>query len=50
MGAKLLFPNRRIQHAGIVLLMGNPGHAYYDHPPEEIGYYFRRRFRGITWL
>ena len=25
-GAKLLFPNRRIQHAGIVLLMGNPGH------------------------
>ena len=38
-GAKLLFPNRRIQHAGIVLLNGNPGHAYYDHPPEEMGYY-----------
>lgn len=38
-GAKLLFPNRRIQHAGIVLLAGNPGHAYYNHPPEEIGYF-----------
>jgi GT2 family glycosyltransferase len=38
-GAKLLFPNRRIQHAGIVLLNGNPGHAYYDHPPDEIGYF-----------
>ncbi len=38
-GAKLLFPNRRIQHAGIVLLSGSPGHPYYNHPPEEIGYY-----------
>jgi GT2 family glycosyltransferase len=38
-GAKLLFPSGRIQHAGIVLLNGNPGHAYYNHPPDEIGYY-----------
>jgi O-antigen biosynthesis protein len=38
-GAKLLFPNRRIQHAGVVLLNGSPGHPYYNHPPEEIGYY-----------
>ena len=51
-GAKLLFPNRRIQHAGIVLLMGNPGHAYYDHPPEEIGYYLSaavpRNYLAVT--
>lgn len=51
-GAKLLFPNRRIQHAGIVLLMANPGHAYYDHPPEEIGYYLSaavpRNYLAVT--
>lgn len=38
-GAKLLFPNQRIQHAGVLLLNGTPGHCYYDHPPDEIGYY-----------
>jgi len=38
-GAKLLFPNGRIQHAGVALLNGRPGHAYYDHPPEEVGYF-----------
>jgi glycosyltransferase involved in cell wall biosynthesis len=27
-GAKLLFPDNRIQHAGVVLLNGAPGHAY----------------------
>ena len=38
-GAKLLFPNNRIQHAGVVLLNGAPGHPYYNHPSEDIGYF-----------
>lgn len=29
-GAKLLLPNQRIQHAGVVLLEGGPGHAFYN--------------------
>lgn len=51
-GAKLLFPNQRIQHAGIVLLNGDPGHAYYNHPPDEIGYYLSvlvaRNYLAVT--
>jgi GT2 family glycosyltransferase len=38
-GAKLLFPNNRIQHAGVVLLNGAPGHPYYNHPAEDSGYF-----------
>jgi GT2 family glycosyltransferase len=38
-GAKLLFPSNRIQHAGVVLLNGLPGHPYYNHPAEDAGYY-----------
>ncbi|HYP12380.1 MAG TPA: glycosyltransferase family 2 protein, partial [Bryobacteraceae bacterium] len=38
-GAKLLFPNNRIQHAGVLLLNGTPGHPYYNHPSDEIGYF-----------
>ena len=38
-GAKLLFPNGRIQHAGVVLLNGAPGHPYYDHPGHDPGYF-----------
>jgi GT2 family glycosyltransferase len=38
-GAKLLFPDNRIQHAGVVLLNGAPGHAYYNHPSDEVGYF-----------
>jgi GT2 family glycosyltransferase len=38
-GAKLLFPNNRIQHAGVVLLNGAPGHPYYNHPSEDLGYF-----------
>jgi GT2 family glycosyltransferase len=38
-GAKLLFPNRRIQHAGVVLGMGGiSGHIYRRRPGREIGY------------
>jgi O-antigen biosynthesis protein len=38
-GAKLLFPNRTIQHAGVVLGMGGlAGHVYWKCPADEQGY------------
>jgi GT2 family glycosyltransferase len=38
-GAKLLFGDNRIQHAGVVLYRGNPGHPYYGYPAEHSGYH-----------
>jgi glycosyltransferase involved in cell wall biosynthesis len=37
-GPKLLFPDGRIQHAGVVILGGCPGHAYYEWPRDAEGY------------
>lgn len=37
-GAKLLFPNRQIQHAGVVMLGGLPGHCYYQWSQDADGY------------
>lgn len=37
-GPKLLFPDGTIQHAGVVLLGGLPGHAYYQLPRNSDGY------------
>jgi GT2 family glycosyltransferase len=51
-GAKLLFPDGRIQHAGVILLDAGPGHAYYNHPNEEIGYFLSavvaRNYLAVT--
>jgi GT2 family glycosyltransferase len=51
-GAKLLFPNGRIQHAGVVILGGCPGHPYHNHPEEEVGYYLSvqlpRNYLAVT--
>jgi GT2 family glycosyltransferase len=38
-GPKLLFPNGNIQHAGVVLVHGNPGHAFYNASGENHGYF-----------
>ena len=39
-GAKLLYPDRRIQHAGIVLgILGGTGHAFRFQRPDEPGYH-----------
>jgi GT2 family glycosyltransferase len=39
-GAKLLYPDRRIQHAGIVLgILGGTGHAFRFQRPDEAGYH-----------
>lgn len=37
-GPKLLFPDGRIQHAGVVILRGCPGHVYYEWPKDAEGY------------
>jgi GT2 family glycosyltransferase len=37
-GPRLLFPNGTVQHAGVVLLGGLPGHAYYEWPRNAFGY------------
>ena len=43
-GAKLFYPNGRIQHAGVVLgLNGIAGHAFAQHPRESDGYWNRAR-------
>jgi GT2 family glycosyltransferase len=38
-GTKLLFGDNRIQHAGVVLYHGNPGHPYYGYPADHSGYH-----------
>jgi O-antigen biosynthesis protein len=52
-GARLLFPNDRIQHAGIVLGMGGvAGHPHKGFGKDEMGYVGRARviqgFSGVT--
>ncbi|EHL22753.1 family 2 glycosyl transferase [Acidovorax sp. NO-1] len=37
-GPKLLFPDETIQHAGVVILGGLPGHPYYQNPKNALGY------------
>ena len=38
-GAKLLYPNGRLQHAGILMLAGNPSHAFFNASGRDDGYY-----------
>jgi glycosyltransferase involved in cell wall biosynthesis len=38
-GAKLLFPNGRLQHIGVTILDGNPGHPFYGFPGQFLGYF-----------
>ena len=37
-GAKLFFPDGRLQHTGIVVQHGNPGHLYYRASGDDAGY------------
>lgn len=44
-GAKLLFSDNTIQHAGVILGLGaarTAGHAFYGHPNSEYGYMLRQ--------
>lgn len=51
-GAKLLYPEGLIQHAGVVHNHGNPDHVSRLQPKEEAGYYFStcgvRNFMAVT--
>jgi glycosyltransferase involved in cell wall biosynthesis len=51
-GAKLLFPDGRIQHAGVMVLEGNAGHAYHGFDGDHPGYFcsnvVNRNYLGVT--
>lgn len=51
-GAKLLFPDGRIQHAGVTLLEGKPYHHFYRWPGHEPGYFgshiLTRNYSAVT--
>ena len=38
-GAKLLFPDERLQHVGVTILDGRPGHPFYRFPKDHPGYF-----------
>ena len=40
-GAKLLFPDGGLQHVGVTILDGKPGHPFYSYPAQHPGYYCR---------
>lgn len=39
-GAKLYFPDGTLQHAGVTILHGEPGHPFYRFPRQHPGYFF----------
>ncbi len=38
-GAKLLYPNNTVQHAGVILGLGVAGHGHYGYPHGDLGYF-----------
>ena len=51
-GAKLLFPNRTVQHAGVLMLGQGPSHVYYGHrdsvPGQFGGAVLLRNYSAVT--
>ena len=51
-GARLLFPDERLQHTGVTILAGNPGHHFYRFPKEHPGYFYNnivpRNYTAVT--
>jgi GT2 family glycosyltransferase len=48
-GAKLLFPNETVQHAGVVICQdGNPRHIYAGFPARHPAVNLARRFQAVT--
>ncbi|PLZ68667.1 glycosyltransferase family 2 protein [Fischerella thermalis] len=51
-GAKLLFPDGRLQHVGVMILEGNPCHAFYGFDNEQSGYFcsniVNRNYLAVT--
>jgi glycosyltransferase involved in cell wall biosynthesis len=51
-GAKLFFPDGTLQHVGVMVLGGNPGHAFHgvsgDHPGYFLSNLVNRNYLGVT--
>lgn len=51
-GAKLFFPHGKIQHNGVMVLGGNPGHAFYGFDGDHPGYFcsniVNRNYLAVT--
>ncbi|MCP6762834.1 MAG: glycosyltransferase family 2 protein [Fischerella sp. CENA71] len=51
-GAKLLFPDKKIQHVGVMILGGNPGHAFHEVENDHPGYFcsniVNRNYLAVT--
>lgn len=51
-GAKLLYPNGSLQHIGVMVLGGNPGHAFHqvagDHPGYFLSNLVNRNYLAVT--
>ncbi|MCY3024422.1 MAG: glycosyltransferase, partial [Planctomycetota bacterium] len=51
-GAKLLFPDGRLQHAGVAIREGNPDHPYYGAAGDDPGYFLSnvvpRNYSAVT--
>ncbi|MBW4582147.1 MAG: glycosyltransferase family 2 protein [Tildeniella nuda ZEHNDER 1965/U140] len=51
-GAKLLFPDGKLQHGGVMVLGGNPGHAYHGFDDDHPGYFcsnlVNRNYLAVT--
>ena len=51
-GAKLLFPNGELQHTGVMILSGNPCHAFYNSEGDDPGYFcsniVNRNYLAVT--
>jgi len=51
-GARLHFPDGRLQHAGVTVLDGTPGHPFYGHSEAHPGYFYSnlvpRNYSAIT--
>ncbi len=51
-GAKLLYPDGKIQHGGVMVLAGNPGHAFHGFDGEHPGYFcsnlVNRNYLAVT--
>jgi len=51
-GAKLFFPNGELQHCGVMILAGNPCHAFYSSEGDDPGYFcsniVNRNYLAVT--
>lgn len=49
-GAKLLYPDGNLQHIGVMVLNGNPGHAFHNVPSDHPGYFRSNQVNRNYWV